>query len=122
MPLFSIIGSLIYMSNFLNGLKIDYWYKAVLVVAVGFLALSLTIEFKGVENGHVALISLGCALIGLGEWINHPLQQAIMAPSLDYPGWGKLSGYPRRNTLLGNLLLIGGIALGGLGVYRLVGL
>lgn len=107
------------MSNFLSRLEIDYWYKAVLVVAVGFLALSLTVEFKGVENAHIALISLGCALIGLGEWINHPLQQAIMPPSSSYPGWGKLSGHPRRNTFLGNLLLIGGIAIDGLGVYRL---
>lgn len=108
------------MSNFLNGLKIDYWYKAVLVAGVGFLVLSLTVELQGIENSHMALMSLGISLVGLREWINHPLQQSILGPSIGYPGWGKLSGHPRRNTLLGNLFLLAGIALTGLGIYRLV--
>ncbi len=108
------------MSTPLDGLKSDYWYKAVLVVGIGFLVLSLTVEFQNVENGHVALTSLGASLIGLGEWINHPFQTKIVSPSEAYPGWGKLTGHPRRNTLLGNLFLLIGLVALGIGVYRLI--
>lgn len=81
--------------------------------------LSLTVKFQGIENAHVALVSLGAVLVGLGEWINHPLQEAIIPPGNGYPGWGKLSGYPRTNTFLGNAFLAGGIILLGLGAFRL---
>ncbi|MED5510223.1 MAG: hypothetical protein VX841_08010, partial [Pseudomonadota bacterium] len=80
----------------------------------------LTVKFQGVENTSIALLSLGLALAGLGEWINHPFQEAIVPPGNGYPGWGKLSGYPRRNTLLGNSFLMLGLIFVGLGVFRLV--
>ena len=59
------------------------------------------------------------ALVGLGEWINHPYQEAIVPPGRGGPTWGKVSGYPRKNKLLGNFFLIAGIGFTGLGIYRL---
>jgi hypothetical protein len=108
------------MTTLLGGLKIDYWYKAILVAGVGFLVLSLTVKFQGIENSHVAVLSLGASLIGLGEWVNHPFQTIIVSPSEGYPGWGKLSGHPRKNTLLGNTFLLIGLVILGVGIYRLV--
>jgi hypothetical protein len=100
------------MSNPLQALKIDYWYKAVLVISTALLVVSLTVPLQEVSNAAVAAICVGGILIGLGEWINHPYQEKIGA------GY-KLSGHPRNNSLLGVALLIAGVAIAGYGVYRL---
>lgn len=97
------------MENPLSKLKIDYWYKAVLVTSTCVLIVSLTVELKGVENSAVQLISLGCVFWGLGEWINHPYQEKI--------GIGfKISGHPRNGSgagyafdLFGWILILIGI-------------
>lgn len=100
------------MSNPLQGLKIDYWYKAVLVISTVLLIVSLTVPLQEVSNSIVAAICIGCILIGLGEWINHPYQEQI--------GVGfKISGHPRSNSLLGIVFVMIGIAIAAFGVYRL---
>lgn len=98
------------MTNPLSNLKIDYWYKALLVVGACVLLVSLSVEMKGIKNSVVQLISLGAICIGFGEWINHPFQAAI---GIGY----KISGYPRKNKLGGNLfdllglfMILGGFA------------
>lgn len=94
------------MSNPLNNLKIDYWYKAILVIATTLLIVSLSVKMIGVPNTFVQLMSLGAIFIGIGEWINHPLQQ-ILAPG------AKMTGYPRSNSILGTLFdFIGIIIIG----------
>ncbi|WP_141229392.1 hypothetical protein [Cellvibrio mixtus] len=101
------------MSNPLQGLKIDYWYKAVLVISTALLIISLTVPLQGVSNSVVALICVGSILIGLGEWINHPYQEKI--------GSGfKISGHPRSNSFFGVALLMSGIFISGYGVYQLL--
>lgn len=100
------------MSNPLQGLKVDYWYKAVLVIATVLLLVSLTVPLQEVSNSIVAGICIGGILIGLGEWINHPYQEQIGA------GF-KISGHPRKNSILGIVFVIGGIAITAYGIYRL---
>lgn len=89
-------------SNPLSNLKIDYWYKALLVIASCTLIVSLSIEMKGVANCVVQLISLGAVFIGIGEWINHPLQTGIV------PGF-KITSYNRVNKFGGNAFDLLGI-------------
>jgi hypothetical protein len=100
------------MEHPLNTLKIDYWYKAVLVLSAVLLVLSLTVPFQGVSNSVASILSLGGVSFGLGEWVNHPLQERVG------PGF-KITGYPRRNTLFGNLLVVVGLGLICYGIYRL---
>ena len=99
-------------TNPLANLAIDYWYKAVLVIATCVLIASLSVEMKGVENCVVQLIALGAIFIGLGEWINHPLQTRLI------PG-AKITGHPRRNKLGGNLLDALGVVLILIGVVKI---
>lgn len=100
------------MSNPLHGLKIDSWYKAVIVICTALLVVCLTIPLQGVSNATASIICIGGLLIGLGEWINHPYQEKI--------GQGyKVSGHPRNSSVLGVLFLITGVGVVGYGIYRL---
>lgn len=101
------------MENPLKSLVIDYWYKAVTVASVVFLLTALTVDLKGVDNKTVILISLGTFFIGLGEWINHPLQTRI-APGM------KITSYNRKASLRGNLFDILGFSLVSIGTYPLL--
>lgn len=88
--------------NPLSTLKIDYWYKILPVVATITLIIGLTIDVKDVPNILVQLISIGVILIGIGEWINHPLQTKV--------GRGfKITSHNRINKTAGNTWnIIGG--------------
>lgn len=101
------------MENPLKSLVIDYWYKAVAVASVVFLLAALTVDLKGVENKTVILISLGSFFIGLGEWINHPLQTSI-APGM------KITSYNRKASIHGNLFDILGFSIVCIGAYPLL--
>lgn len=107
------------MDNPLKNLIIDQWYKALLVLGATVFILALTIELRGIANSIALLISLGVILIGIGEWINHPLQTRILPPGEHYPGWLQGSGYVRRNTLLGLLFDCFGIVLIVIGIIKI---
>jgi len=100
------------MSNPLESLKLDYWYKALLAMCSVLLIVSLTVPLQGINNNVAQLLSLGGIFIGLGEWINHPLQERIG------PGF-KVSGHPWRFTLLGTGFDLVGLACIWYGVYKL---
>jgi hypothetical protein len=100
------------MTNPLQSLKIDYWYKAVLAISAVLLLVALTTPLQGVKNSVVSIICLGGVFVGLGEWINHPYQEAI------HHGY-KISGYPRKDNLLGTLFVFLGLVLAGFGIYEL---
>jgi len=96
--------------NPLSTLKIDCWYKILPVIGTVTLILGLTVDIKGVSNIFVQLVSVGVVFIGIGEWINHPLQTRLV------PGY-KTTGYNRINTFPGNSWDIIGI---GLIIYALI--
>lgn len=84
------------MTNPLENLKIDYWYKMLPVIGGLTLVLSLTTKMQVADNSTVALVSIGVIFIGIGEWINHPLQTAV--------GTGyQITSYNRMNRFWGNL-------------------
>lgn len=107
-------------TNPLEKLVIDYWYKAIAVAGLFVLVISLTVKLVGIDNNIVQLLSLGAFFIGLGEWVNHPLQTRLMPASALYPA-GKITGHPRNSSLIGILLDILGCIMIGLGLYRLLG-
>ncbi len=100
------------MSELLKGLAIDNWYKALLVVSGGVMILALTVPLQ-VPNASVLLISAGCFVHCLGQWINHPYQERI--------GVGfKITSRNRQVSLGGFLLEAAGVLLACAGVWRLV--
>ena len=99
------------MDNPLSNFKIQYWYHAIMVISGFLLLYSLTVPLVGIDNSTVQKLSLGAFLIGLGEWINHPLQTKIYPPSYHMPIGGTTTGYPRNNQFIGILFDILGICL-----------
>jgi len=90
--------------NPLSTLKIDYWYKILPVIGTVTLILGLTIDIKGITNTLVQLVSVGVTFIGIGEWINHPLQTKL--------GMGfKITSYKRINTFAGNIWDLIGVGI-----------
>lgn len=108
------------MSNPLQNLKIDYWYKAVMVISAVTLVLSLTLELKGVENATVQVFSIAALLIGMGEWINHPLQTKIHPPVPGIHNGLQETGYPRTNSFMGLLFILLGLVLSSYKVWQLL--
>ncbi|SFJ15101.1 hypothetical protein SAMN05216206_3544 [Pseudomonas guineae] len=101
------------MTNPLEALKIDYWYKAILVISSAALIMSLTVPMQGIANSSVQLFSLGGIFLGIGEWINHPLQVKV-------GGGFTISGYPRNNSIIGVCFVLFGLSLVGYGVYSVI--
>ncbi|MCL2656859.1 MAG: hypothetical protein FWD62_05445 [Betaproteobacteria bacterium] len=60
------------MVELLKNLKLDHWYKMLLLACFGLLVLSLTVPLQVIPNAVLMLMSLGGFLVGMGEWINHP--------------------------------------------------
>lgn len=107
-------------TNPLEKLVIDYWYKAIAVAGLFVLVISLTVKLVGIDNNVVQLISLGAFFIGLGEWVNHPLQTSILPASALFPG-GTITGHPRNSSVTGISLDILGCILIGIGLFKLIG-
>ena len=108
------------MDNVFSWLKVESWYHVFVLLGAAGIIASLTIELKGIGNIHALLLSLGVFFIGIGEWINHPLQTKLMPPNVFAPGGGVISGHPRNASLLGSLFDLLGIALVALGLYKIV--
>jgi hypothetical protein len=105
------------MDNPLSKLALDYWYKVVLVVCIAIFLLTGSGLLHAFPTVPTALISLGGFFVGLGEWVNHPLQTALMRGSAMFPS-GVISGHPRAPKPLGLTFDILGAALIVYGGYK----
>jgi hypothetical protein len=99
--------------------KIEHWYHLLIVIGSAGAIASMTVELKGVANAHALLTSLGILFIGIGEWVNHPLQTKLVAPNAYFPGGGKITAYPRRPRALGSLFDLLGAVLIGIAIYKI---
>lgn len=107
------------VTNPLEKLAIEYWYHALMVVSIIIFLLSGAGVLKAFPLIPTATISLGSFFIGLGEWVNHPLQTMLKPANAYHPG-GILSGHPRNNKPIGVIFVIFGFALVFFGLYKLV--
>ncbi|WP_144244173.1 hypothetical protein [Nitrincola sp. A-D6] len=107
------------MNNPLSNLKLDYWYHVLIVLGALFLLTSLTVSLEGVDNNTVQVLSLACILIGIGEWVNHPILTEIVPPSRSVPSGGELISHPRNNSIVGILFDSIGLFILALGLYLL---
>jgi hypothetical protein len=101
------------MENPLSKLDLDDWYQVLMVVCVIVFLLAGAGILKAFPVAPTAAVSAGGFFVGLGEWINHPLQVAMSAV-------GVAHGHPRKNSPVGILFLVLGIGLIGFGIYRIV--
>ena len=101
-------------------LKVEHWYHLFVALGATGTVVSLSVEVKGIANAHALLLSLGLMFVGIGEWINHPLQTRLMHPSIYAPGGGVLTSHPRRSCVLGNGFDLLGIALLGVALFKIV--
>lgn len=97
------------MEKVLSKLKLDQYYKVILVVSAFTLFLSLKSPLM-VSNDLVSIISVGFLLIGIGEWINHPAETTVTSLC-------KITVRNRTNTKIGTVLDLIGIAVIGFGIY-----
>ncbi|MEH6649563.1 MAG: hypothetical protein V7707_05970 [Motiliproteus sp.] len=99
----------------MQNLKIDHWSKGVasFFAAASLIALPLSDHF-------VFLVCLGGFIFGVGEWINHPHQTKILAPSESgYPGWLKGQGCLRKNSFYGVSFATLGATIFVFGIFKL---
>jgi hypothetical protein len=99
------------MENPLSKLAIDYWYQALMVVCVVVFLMCGADLLKAFPIVPTAAISAGGFFVGLGEWINHPLQTKVG------PGM-VITGHPRSNSVIGVLFVVVGLGLVGFGLFR----
>jgi hypothetical protein len=102
--------------NPLSNLALDYWYQVLMVVCVVVFLLAGAGLLKAFPVAPTAAISAGGFFVGLGEWINHPLQTTIMRATVYEPG-GVITGHPRSNSIIGVAFVLLGVALVAGGAY-----
>lgn len=105
------------MDNPLSKLTLDYWYKVMMVVGVVVFLLTGAGQLKAFPIVPTSLVSLGMFFIGVGEWINHPIQTAIIPPAIGRPV-GVITGHPRNTKFCGIAFDIFGIVLICFGGYK----
>lgn len=107
------------MDKSLTGLKIEHWYHVLVVLGAAGIVAAMSFDLKGITNSHALSLFLGVLFVGLGEWINHPLQTKLMPPNVYAPGGGIIRGHPRNPNLLGSLFDILGFVLVSIAIYKI---
>ena len=106
------------MKNPLSKIVLDYWYKVLMVTGFSTFILAGLGILKEFPLGPTAVTGLGVFFVGLGEWINHPLQTILRAADACFPA-GIITGNPRKTNLLGYFFDILGFCLVVIGVVNL---
>ena len=108
------------IGDFLKGLAIDAWYKALMYLGGVVFAVSLFVDVKGIGNINAQLLSAGCFLLGLGEWKNHKVASWIKPPNAYTGGAALMSATVRKPDFIGVLLEILGVALLCVAAWRII--
>lgn len=90
------------------------WAIALVLAGVAMAVPSIVASDK-----NTFLIALGMILYGVGQMRNRQIQQSIISDGYGRPH-SILTGNPHYFTIVGTTLSIAGMALFGLGLYRLV--
>ncbi|WP_231753035.1 hypothetical protein [Burkholderia sp. TSV86] len=96
---------------------IDYWYKMLIPISVILFILAITTDLHTIPNGPLVLLSIGLFMIGLGEWINHPLQTSA---GVNFGQKMVIVAHPRRPKVGGVVLDIVGAILGFIGFVKII--
>jgi len=105
------------MDNPLSKLSLDYWYQVIMVVCALVFLLCGSGLLKAFPVLPTALMSAGGFFIGMGEWINHPLQTGLLRATV-YNMGGVITSHPRNNSFLGVVFVLAGLGLVAVGAYK----
>ena len=109
------------MVNPLSNLKLKDWYHIMIVTGLFLFILSITVELVAIDNKVVQLFSLSMFFYGLGEMINHPLQERLLPPSIFTGGVPMIgSGHPRKNSPIGIFFLLIAAILLLVSIYKMI--
>ena len=106
-----------FVENPLSKLALDYWYQVVMVVSIVVFLLAATGALKALPTVPTVLISLGAFWIGVGEWVNHPVQSRFVSGTAYHPS-AVLTSHPRQPKAVGTFFLWLGIILVAWGIFR----
>lgn len=99
------------MDNPTTKFALDHWYKVLMAAGLLVLCLAGAGLLKEFPTAATALVALGTFFIGMGEWINHPLQTRVFAR-------GIATSHPRRASAAGWFFDVLGLGLLVVGLYR----
>jgi len=107
------------MENPLSKLALDAWYKVLIVIGTFVVLLNGAGLLPNYPTKQTFLIGLGCIIYGVGEWINHPLNETVQPRTATTPTlkWTDHSWNPRPFGLLFDGI---GICLLVWGFYKLI--
>ena len=66
------------MDNPISKLALEHWYQVLMAAGLFLFLLSGAGLLKEFPTLPTAAIAIGVFFFGMGEWINHPLQTALM--------------------------------------------
>jgi hypothetical protein len=89
----------------------SYFFIFLLAAGGGLLVFSFLKSRPDVIFSGLRQIALGITLIGVGEWINHPLQKSIACKNKNDYVFEKFRHRQRNPSALGNLFEIVGLIL-----------
>lgn len=90
---------------------LSYFFILLLLAGVILLVYSFVIAKEGEYFGGLQQIAIGITLIGLGEWINHPLQKSMAVKDKKNFIFQPIKHRKRRPNGIGNLLEIVGLLM-----------
>ena len=88
-----------------------YFFVMLLVCGTIVFLLSFFIGNQDITFGELREMGTGILLIGIGEWINHPLQKSFIVEDENITDIKKFKHRKRNPSSLGNLLEIAGLIL-----------
>ena len=106
------------MENPISKLALEHWYQVLMAAGLFLFLLAGAGLLKEFPTRPTASVAIGVFFFGMGEWINHPLQTALMQATARFPA-GVISGHPRKARPTGIFFDLLGLALIGYGVYKL---
>ncbi len=89
----------------------SYFFIILLFIGAGLLVLSFFTENQHEFFSGLQQVALGIFTIGVGEWINHPLQKSLAYKDKQDMKFQKIRHRKRNPSSLGNLLEICGLIL-----------
>jgi len=100
--------------KFLENLKLDSWWKAVLYLGVGAVICSFIFKVDFIETKHLFGLGIGMILIGISYWIAEKEFSHIKPPNA-YTGPAAFMTWKSiKHNPITVLLLLGGLGLVGL--------